>query len=125
MVDASRYTDVDEGSGTVRILWGGLASTLTGILAWANIQGLITLQDVGLGGISSTISNVGDWGVKVAHRLTTFPKEGLETAFRVNAEWVGQYGAAAQALAMVEIAVFVFILTWTVTKALEVLVWGS
>lgn len=121
MVDITSYTEVDKQEGTVSILWASLVSSLTGILAWANIQGYVSMIDVVWGGIATTIQNVGTWGINVVTQLTTLPADGLSAAFQANAQWLAQFGLVGQILAGVEVVLFLLIIYWTITKAMGVL----
>lgn len=119
MVDIQSY--VETGGGSVRVLWASLVSSLTGVLAWANIQGYISLIDSTWGGIASTLSNVGTWGQNVVTGLITIPYDGIFLAYHQNAVWVQQFGPFSQIVAALEIVLLVLIIYWTVTTAIGVL----
>jgi|SRR6056297_2544102 len=102
MADTPRWVEVVGNSP--KVLWGTFASSLAAIISWAYIQGLVGWLDGALGGISSTLTNVGSWGQDMSFSLVTLPLRGLEAAFQQNAVWVASLpGPLPQVVALLEI----------------------
>jgi len=118
MVDVSGVIDT---SGSVpRIDPRALASLLTGTVIWGWFAGWINFVDAALGGVTTSVESLGSWienDLLVA--VFAIASDGTAAAAAENAEALAPLGAFAQAVAVVQVALIVLIIVFTVRASIR------